>query len=93
MRRRRGVEFQQLKITDRPLDSNRVYSNFIELVDAKKRQGPAKSWSGVNRCRFFYWLALFNRFRNGGRIYNHYLRAPQRSEHKLVDRVLFHWEK
>ena len=31
-----------------------VYSNFIELVDAKKRQGPAKSWSGVNRCRFFY---------------------------------------
>jgi hypothetical protein len=30
MRRRRSVEFQQLKITDRPLDSNRVYSNFIE---------------------------------------------------------------
>src|ERR1700759_572046 len=28
-----------------------VYSNFIELVDAKKRQEPAKSVSGVNRCR------------------------------------------
>ena len=36
------------------------------------------------------WLALFNRFRNGSWICNHYPRAPQRSEHKLVDRVLFH---
>ena len=28
-----------------------VYSNFIELVDAKKDRSQQSPWSGVNRCR------------------------------------------
>ena len=38
-----------------------MYSNFIELVDAKKRRGRPWSWSGMNRFCFLIVKAFKDR--------------------------------